>query len=181
MIYNENTFIHIQLWTCLQFCNILLDTRHRNMLSVVRVILYIIHLPNHINHTKSNQKYNKLIKLFTFYRQRKSKNLFVFLIVGTAIIIIIIANRPIETNIENVDNDVCEYMFSTRIVCVVTYLNVENSFIFWQPNDYKMCFCFTNEINISSCFWSVVYVPASINLFFYFNLALLYFISIINA
>jgi len=70
----------------------------------------------------------KFDRIIYIRQTKKREKMFVFL-VGT-VIIIIIANRPIKTNIENVDNDVCEYIFSTRIVCVVMYLDVADSFIF---------------------------------------------------
>lgn len=135
----------------------------------------------HLYNPKPNQKYKNSIELCKFNKRRNLNKKCLFFLVGTVVIIIIIANRPIKTNIENFDNDVWEYMFSTRIVCAITHLNVENSFIFWQPNDCKVCFCFTNEINIPSCFWPVVNGSTSINLFFYSNFGLLYFISMINA
>jgi len=97
------------------------------MLSVVRVILYTIHFTIHLTENQTKIYKTRLNYLRSADEENRKKCL--FFLVGT-VIIIIIANRPIKTNIENVDNDVCEYIFSTRIVCVVMYLNVANSFIF---------------------------------------------------
>jgi len=78
------------------------------MLSVVRVMLYTIHF--NINFTENQTNIYKIRLNYLRWSDEENRKKYLFFLIGI-IIIIIIANRPIKTNIENVDDDVCEYIF----------------------------------------------------------------------